>query len=433
MTDTLREKLVISKINLDEINALLLNPDTRVVNAFLDVVRKYGTPEEINRKAEAARHLPTLLSRLEAIKSPYLTDLKWLTEQRDYHAFISIPDYRRKVLGPRAEAMTFKDDFAVTLEISAFQYFPWLITEARQAIAHGELMPGRFIRVRKMKESEADDGDLLAVAAAMQIVGATYVETLDTKGTDGSNVHLGGPETITGYFGGIGQPNDHALMWLDEFLYYYTHYGISQVLNINPGTVLLAYLLHKLGVNNEFKISVFMGNDNPYAVLWTLIGAKLFSRPDGASPLIGFNFSNSVNNETIELCAEVRGALDFESVVRFEHHITETWKSIVRQPYDRRDELVEIAGRVANISAKHEGGDPEVEQKREHPSDILDYFRAKDEVLASSQMALLERNYLDKHSAVNHTARALTEHGLSFIAARNLHRAGAPEAALVPA
>jgi len=433
MTDTLREKLVISKINLDEINALLLNPDTRVVNAFLDVVRKYGTPEEINRKAEAARHLPTLLSRLEAIKSPYLTDLKWLTEQRDYHTFISIPDYRRKVLGPRAEGMTFKDDFAVTLEISAFQYFPWLITEARQAIAHGELMPGRFIRVRKMKESEADDGDLLAVAAAMQIVGATYVETLDTKGTDGSNVHLGGPETITGYFGGIGQPNDHALMWLDEFLYYYTNYGISQVLNINPGTVLLAYLLHKLGVNNEFKISVFMGNDNPYAVLWTLIGAKLFSRPDGASPLIGFNFSNSVNNETIELCAEVRGALDFESVVRFEHHITETWKSIVRQPYDRRDELVEIAGRVANISAKHEGGDPEVEQKREHPSDILDYFRAKDEVLASGQMALLERNYLDKHSAVNHTARALTEHGLSFIAARNLHRAGAPEAALVPA
>ena len=67
-------------------------------------------------------------------------------------------------------------------------------------------MPGRFIRVRKMAE-QVDDGDISAVAAAMQIVGATYVETLDTKGTDGSNVHLGGPETITGYFGGVGQPN----------------------------------------------------------------------------------------------------------------------------------------------------------------------------------------------------------------------------------
>ena len=61
-----------------------------------------------------------------------------------------------------------------------------------------------------MKEQE-EDGDLAAVAAAMQIIGATYVETLDTKGTDGSNIHLGGPETITGYFGGVGQPNKHAL------------------------------------------------------------------------------------------------------------------------------------------------------------------------------------------------------------------------------
>jgi len=200
---------------------------------------------------------------------------------------------------------------------------------------------------------------------------------------------------------------------------------VKQVLNINPGTVLLGYLLHKLGVDNEFKISVFMGNDNPYAVLWTLIGAKLFSRagprsPEapgagGTSPLIGFNFSNSVNNETIELCAEVR----------FEHHITETWKSIVRQPYNRRDELVEIAGRVPNISAKHEGSDPEVEQTREHPSDILDYFRDKAEVLKSGQMELLERNYLDKHEALNRTAKALTEHGLSFVAAKKLHHEGA--------
>ncbi len=431
MAQALRDSLRISETKLNEINALLLDPDSRVISDFLDVVARYGTPQEINRKAEAARHLPSLLARLEQAHSPYLADLRWLSEQRDRGAFISLADYRRKVLGPRADAMHFADDYAVTLEISAFQYFPWLIAEAKQALANGELMPGRFIRVRKMKESEADAGDLLAVAAAMQIVGASYVETLDTKGTDGSNIHLGGPATITGYFGGVGQPNAHPLEWLDEYLYYYTHYGVTQVLNINSGTVLLGYLLHKLGVNNEFKISVFMGNDNPYAVLWTLIGAKLFSRPDGTSPLIGFNFSNSVNNATIELCAEVRGRLDFESVVRFEHHITETWKSIVRQPYDRRDELVELAGRVRNVSAKHEGGDVEVEPTRAHPSDILDYFRDKAEVLASGDMAALERNYLDKHDAVNHTARALTEHGLSFVAARRLHLEDAPEA--VPA
>ena len=103
-------------------------------------------------------------------------------------------------------------------------------------------------------------------------------------------------------------------------------------------------------------------------------------------PLIGFNWTNSVNNETMEITAEVRKALGFEDVVRFEHHITETWKSIVRQPYLRRDELVELADHVANISAKHEGGDPDVEQTREHPSDILDYFRDKAEIEASGDM-----------------------------------------------
>ena len=211
------------------------------------------------------------------------------------------------------------------------------------------------------------------------------------------------------------------MKWVDEYLYYYTNYGIQQVLNTNPGTVLVGYLLYKLGIDNQFKISVFMGNDNPYAVLWTLIGAKLFARPDGTTPLIGFNFSNSVNNETIELSAEVRKALSFEDVVRFEHHITETYKSIVRQPYNRRSELVEVARKVANISAKHEGGDPDVEETREHPSDILDYFREKTEVENSGQMHLLLRNYLDKHDAVNRTADALITQGIPVVAARKLH------------
>ena len=420
MYDDLRQRLVIPPERLDALNSLLLNPDLRVIDDFLAVVAKYGTPEEINAQAQKARSLDVLLTRVEETKPEYLADLDWLATQRDQGAFISVGDYRKKVLGERAASTYFADDFAVTLEISAAQYFPWLKVMAEKAIAEQKLVPGRFIRVRKMKEQEMD-GDLAAFAAAMQIIGASYVETLDTKGTDGSNIHLGGPETITGYFGGVGQPNDYALKWLDEFLYYYTQYGVRQVLNLNPGTVLLGYLLHRLGVDNEFKISVFMGNDNPYAGLWTLIGAKLFARDDGSSPLIGFNWSNSVNNETMEITAQFRKELGFEDVVRFEHHITETWKSIVRQPYNRRDELVEIAGQVANISAKHEGGDQEDEEKRPHPSDILDYFRDKEEVLASGDWDNLELNYLDKFEATNRTAWALTENGLSFIAAQKLH------------
>jgi hypothetical protein len=416
----IRALLQIPSSRLESINQILADPDMKIINDFLAVVAKYGTPEEINAKAEAARQMSILREKVGRIQPDYLKDLDWLQEQREKDAFISIDEYRKKVLGERSGKMSFNDDFAVTLEISACQYFPYVILAAKRAIAEGLLMPSRFIRVRQMKEQE-EDGDLPAFAAAMQIIGASYVETLDTKGTDGSNVHLGGPETITGYFGGVGQPNEYALKWLDEFLYYYTNYGILQVLNLNPGTVLLGYLLHRLGVDNEFKISVYMGNDNPYAAFWTLIGAKLFSREDGTSPLIGFNWSNSINNETMEITAQFRKDLGFENVVRYEHHIVETYKSIVRQPYNRRDELIEIADHVANISAKHEGADPEIDVKREHPSDILDYFRDKEEIIETGDWDHLTLNFSDKLDSLNKTAWALTENGLSFIAAKHLH------------
>ncbi len=419
---SLQDKLKISDERLAEVNALLLDPNNPLVGELLALVEKYGGPEAINKKAAEARKLDNLLGRLVEEKSTYLKDLEWLTAQRDAGAFITVADYRAKILGDAAATTTINEDNAVTLEISALQYFPFLIAEAKQAIERQELMPGRYIRVRNMAEQAKDNGDILAVAAAMQIVGASYVETLDTKGTDGSNIHLGGPETITGYFGGIGQPNDHALAWADEFLRHYTEYGIRQVLNVNPGTVLVAYLLHKLGIDNEFKISVYMGNDNPFAVLWTLLGARLFARPDGTTSLIGFNFANSVNAETIRQASAVRKQLGLEDVVRFEHHITETYKSIVIQPYDRLEELLEVAKEVPNISAKHEGGVPEIDAAREHPSDILEYFLPKTDVEAQGLMPALERNYLDKHDSVNRTAAALTKAGIGSVCAWNLHK-----------
>ncbi len=83
---------------------------------------------------------------------------------------------------------------------------------------------------------------------------------------------------------------------------------------------------------------------------------------------------------------------------------------------------MQIADHVANIAAKHEGGDPEVDSARLHPSDILDYFREKKEVIESGDWDAMQCNFLDKVDACENTARALTQHGLSFIAARNLHR-----------
>jgi hypothetical protein len=422
-----KDRLKINEEKLREINDFLLKKDNPLVDGLLEIIEKHGGVDEINSKAKESRKLENLMSRLEKKKSPFVQDLEWLIKQRDKKAFISIPDYRRKVLGKKADTMKFDESFAVTLEISAFNFFPWLIEEAKQSIAKQQLIPGRYIRVRSMKEQVEDD-DILAFAAAMQVIGASYVQTLDTKGTmlgtDGKpiNVHLGGADTITGYFGGVGEPNEYALKWAEEFLHYYTEYGLTQVLNTNTGTVLLGYLMHKLGIDMEFKISVFLGTDNPYSILWTLMTAKLLSRDDGSTPLIGFNLSNSVNNRTIELAAYVRKPFGFEDIVRIEHHIVETYKSIVRQPYNRMNELVELADHVKNISAKHEGGIPETEQTRDHPSDILEYFMPKKDILAKGLMPKLLRNYMDKHEALNETATALTKHGLTFVAAKNLHK-----------
>jgi hypothetical protein len=422
-----REKLRISEEKLKEINEFLLKGDSPLTNDLLEIVDKYGGVEEINRKAHEAGKLENLMAILETKKSAFTKELEWLVKQRDKMAFVSIPEYRRKVLGKNADTKRYDESFAVTLEISAFNFFPWLTEEAKKSIASKDLMPARYIRVRSMKEQVEDD-DIIATQAAMQIIGASFVETLDTKGTmpgpDGApiNVHLAGPDTITGYFGGLGMPNDYALKWVEEYLHYYTTYGIRQVLNTNAGSVLLGYLMHKLGIDIEFKISVFLGTDNPYSILWTLLTAKLLSRPDGTTPLIGFNLSNSVNNQTIELAAYIRKPWGFEDIVRIEHHITEAYKSIVRQPYNRTNELLALADHVKNISAKHEGGIPEMEKTRDHPSDILDYFIPKKDIVEKGLMPKLLTNYLDKHAALNETAKALTKKGLTFVAAQNLHK-----------
>ena len=137
--------------------------------------------------------------------------------------------------------------------------------------------------------------------------------------------------------------------------------------------------------------------------------------------MIGLNLSNSVELPTLLAAGAVRRGLGFDDGVRLEHHVTETYKSIVRQPYDRRADVVHAAATVPNISAKHEGADPEVEATREHPSDILDYFIAKEQVVADGLMPLMERNFLDKHDAVVRTAAELTKAGIGVKPAARLH------------
>jgi hypothetical protein len=141
--------------------------------------------------------------------------------------------------------------------------------------------------------------------------------------------------------------------------------------------------------------------------LWTLIGA-LFSRRRQLA-LIGFNWSNSVvwDYRSAECVA-----LGFEDIVRFEHHITETWQYIAPARL-RRDELVAIAGHVPNISATR--GRPDAEQTRgTHPASGL--FRDKAEIEAAGDIWRFGgRNCMDKHAALNRTAWTGDERGLTFI------------------
>ena len=78
MNNDIRQRLKIPPDRLDALNSLLLNPDMRVINDFLAVVAKYGTPEEINAKADEARQMDALLKRVKETKPEFLADLDWL-------------------------------------------------------------------------------------------------------------------------------------------------------------------------------------------------------------------------------------------------------------------------------------------------------------------------------------------------------------------
>ena len=65
MDPNYRQLLAIPKNRLDAVNATLLDPNSKVVGAFLQVVAKYGTPDEINRKHSDSRQLSALLTKVE--------------------------------------------------------------------------------------------------------------------------------------------------------------------------------------------------------------------------------------------------------------------------------------------------------------------------------------------------------------------------------
>src|ERR1700690_3776777 len=99
----MRERLLIQAADVAAVNAFLASPDNPFVNSLIDVVEKYGGVEQINRAADEPRRLETRLARLREKPPPYLADTEWLAAQRDAGAFVTLPGYRRAVLGAAAD------------------------------------------------------------------------------------------------------------------------------------------------------------------------------------------------------------------------------------------------------------------------------------------------------------------------------------------
>ena len=86
---------------IQEINALLTNPNSKIMQRLFKTINTYGTPAEINKKAKHSSELSVILSKLKKINPVYVNDLHWLIKERDVGSFVSIEEYNRNILGKR--------------------------------------------------------------------------------------------------------------------------------------------------------------------------------------------------------------------------------------------------------------------------------------------------------------------------------------------
>ena len=223
---------------------------------------------------------------------------------------------------------------------------------------------------------------MLAIAAAMQIMGASYVETLDTKGTDGSNVHLGGPG------------DDHRLL---------RRHRPAQRSRAEVGgrvPLLLHHLRHAPGAEHQprhgaGRLPAAQAGRRQRVQDLGLHGQRQpVRRPvdaDRRQALLPRRRHLPADRLQLEQLGQQRDDRDHgrgapgarlrgRRALRASHH-RDLEEHRASSRTTGATSWSALADHVPNISAKHEGGDPDVEQTRAHPSDILDYFRAKDEVI----------------------------------------------------
>src|SRR3990172_2915332 len=109
LREELIQKMRIPSGRIDEINEAIFNPDQHVIKAFLDVVTKYGSQDEINAKEAESGKLSSLEAKVEQTCPEYLDELFWLQKKVENNSFIRISNFRRKILGEKANAVSFKE------------------------------------------------------------------------------------------------------------------------------------------------------------------------------------------------------------------------------------------------------------------------------------------------------------------------------------
>ncbi len=60
----MKEKLIIQQKDVDAVNQMLVNPDSRLLQDLSDLVEKFGGAVAINEKAKQARDPETLMQGL---------------------------------------------------------------------------------------------------------------------------------------------------------------------------------------------------------------------------------------------------------------------------------------------------------------------------------------------------------------------------------
>jgi len=185
---------------------------------------------------------------------PYLASLKWLMTQR-CRRFISVDDYRRQCSRARRDDAV-RRRLAVTRG-QRVSVFPLADREAKQLLPTGA-HAGATSACAKMKESEATRR-LLAVIAAMQIMArATWKRSTPRPRTARTFLNAS-TITATRRVGRQSLPAQVA----GRVLYYYTQYGVQQC-SIPTRHGAGGYCCISWA-EQRVQISVFMGNDNPYA------------------------------------------------------------------------------------------------------------------------------------------------------------------------